>query len=36
MQQFNNTKYITKVKATPLEILQGIDALNAQTKGFLP
>lgn len=36
MKQFNNTKYITKVKATPLETLQGVDALNAQTTGFLP
>lgn len=28
MQQFNNTKYITMVKASPVEILQGIDCFK--------
>lgn len=36
MKQLSKTKYMTKVKATPVEILQGVDALKAQTTGFLP
>lgn len=35
MQQFNNTKYTTKLKTIPMEILKGVDAFKAQTTRFL-